>query len=801
MLRSCSLYRLLLGLGAILPVQLAAQDPAQESANWQRAFLNQYCIACHNDVTREANFSLQTIALDQVGHRLDEIGIWENVVIKLRAREMPPPGMPRPDAPAYDRLAAWLETSLDDAAAAAPNPGQPVVHRLNRAEYTNAIRDLLALEIDGREYLPADDSGYGFDNIGDVLTLSPSLLERYMIAAAKISQLAVGDPNLLTTVQTYEMRPTLIQEGRMSEEQPFGTRGGNTVSHYFPLDGEYHVKIRLARTHANQIIGLVEPHEIEVRFDRARIAEYTIGGDGVINPWAAVMYASEYEQTADDGLELRLENIEAGAHSITVAFPEKRALPEGILEPALSTASYEFAGDRDMPMALGSIEIYGPYNATKPVNTPSRNKLFRCEPNGSVAGDQACAAEILSTLARRAFRRPVTDDDLTSLMSFYSSGRTEGGFERGIQRALRAILVDPEFLFRIEGTPSDVAPSTAYQISDVELASRLSFFLWSSIPDDQLIDLAEQGTLSDPLVLRNQVARMLADPRSSALIENFTGQWLYLRNLPGLTPDPDAFPEFDDNLREAFRRETEMFVDNQIRNDNNVLELLTADYTFLNERLARHYGINGVYGNHFRKVSFSDNFRGGLLGQGSILAATSYPNRTSPTLRGKWVLDNLLGAPPPAPPPNIPDLEDSDTISPRSVRERLEAHRTNPVCASCHSRMDPFGLALEPFDAIGGLRTHDGGELIDASASLPDGSSFDGPVGVRDYLLGSEERFVATLSKKLLTYALGRGLEDYDPPAVRHIVRTAANDDYSWSSIVLGIVESVPFQMRRSQEP
>jgi hypothetical protein len=800
-LRSCSLYRLLLGLGAILPVQLAAQDPAQESANWQRAFLNQYCIACHNDVTREANFSLQTIALDQVGHRLDEIGIWENVVIKLRAREMPPPGMPRPDAPAYDRLAAWLETSLDDAAAAAPNPGQPVVHRLNRAEYTNAIRDLLALEIDGREYLPADDSGYGFDNIGDVLTLSPSLLERYMIAAAKISQLAVGDPNLLTTVQTYEMRPTLIQEGRMSEEQPFGTRGGNTVSHYFPLDGEYHVKIRLARTHANQIIGLVEPHEIEVRFDRARIAEYTIGGDGVINPWAAVMYASEYEQTADDGLELRLENIEAGAHSITVAFPEKRALPEGILEPALSTASYEFAGDRDMPMALGSIEIYGPYNATKPVNTPSRNKLFRCEPNGSVAGDQACAAEILSTLARRAFRRPVTDDDLTSLMSFYSSGRTEGGFERGIQRALRAILVDPEFLFRIEGTPSDVAPSTAYQISDVELASRLSFFLWSSIPDDQLIDLAEQGTLSDPLVLRNQVARMLADPRSSALIENFTGQWLYLRNLPGLTPDPDAFPEFDDNLREAFRRETEMFVDNQIRNDNNVLELLTADYTFLNERLARHYGINGVYGNHFRKVSFSDNFRGGLLGQGSILAATSYPNRTSPTLRGKWVLDNLLGAPPPAPPPNIPDLEDSDTISPRSVRERLEAHRTNPVCASCHSRMDPFGLALEPFDAIGGLRTHDGGELIDASASLPDGSSFDGPVGVRDYLLGSEERFVATLSKKLLTYALGRGLEDYDPPAVRHIVRTAANDDYSWSSIVLGIVESVPFQMRRSQEP
>jgi len=800
-LRSLTLPGLLLGLGAILPAQLAAQEPAQDSADWQRAFLNQYCIACHNDVTREANFTLQTIALDQVGHRLDEIDIWENVVLKLRAREMPPPGMPRPDAPAYDRLAAWLETSLDDAAAASPNPGQPVVHRLNRAEYTNAIRDLLALEIDDREYLPADDSGYGFDNIGDVLTLSPSLLERYMIAAAKISQLAVGDSNLLPTVQTYEMRPTLLQSGRMSEEQPFGTRGGNTISHYFPLDGEYHVKIRLARTHANQIIGLVEPQDIEVRFDRARIADYTVGGEGIINPWAAVMYASEYEQTADDHLELRLENIEAGAHSITVAFPEKRGIVEGILEPALSTASYEFAGDRDMPMALGSIEIYGPYNAAKPVSTPSRRKLFSCEPNGTTTGDRACASEILSTLARNAFRRPVTDDDLSILLSFFASGEAEGGFERGIQRALRAILVDPEFLFRIEGTPSDAVPSEAYQITDVELASRLSFFLWSSIPDEELLALAEQGKLSEPIVLRSQVARMLSDSRSSALIENFTGQWLYLRNLPGLTPDPDAFPEFDDNLREAFRRETEMFVESQIRNDNNVLELLTADYTFLNERLARHYGVSGVYGNHFRKIAFLDNQRGGLLGQGSILAATSYPNRTSPTLRGKWILDNLLGAPPPPPPPNIPDLEDSDTISPRSVRERLEAHRTNPVCASCHSRMDPFGLALEPFDAIGGLRTHDGGELIDASASLPDGSSFTGLAGVRDYLLGSEERFVATLSKKLLTYALGRGLEDYDPPAVRRIVRTAAEDNYSWSSIVLGIVESVPFQMRRSQEP
>ena len=787
-------------IGLMLVSGALAQQNGPNATAWQRTFLDQYCVACHNDVTRTANFSLQTIALDEVGNRHDEIGVWEKVVLKLRAREMPPPGMPRPDGDAYDELAAWLETSLDEAAEENPNPGSPVVHRLNRAEYTNAVRDLLNLNIDGDEYLPPDDSGYGFDNIGDVLALSPSLLERYMISASRISQLAIGDPNLLPAVKTYEMRPTLIQAGRMSEQQPFGTRGGANISHYFPLDGEYHLKLRLARTHANQIIGLFEPHDFQVRFDREVLAEYTVGGDGIINPWAAVMYASEYEQTADDHLELRIPDIKAGEHAINLSFSEKRGIPEGILEPALSTASYEFAGDRDMPMALGSIEIYGPYNATRPADTPSRRKIFSCLPQGDAESDQSCAVQILSNLAREAFRSPVTDDDLGSLLAFYRSGRDEGGFDRGIQRALRAILVDPEFLFRIEAQSSDIKSANAYKITDVELASRLSFFLWSSIPDEELLFLAEEERLSQPDVLRQQVGRMLADPKSYSLIENFAGQWLYLRNLPGVKPDPDAFPEFDDNLREAFRRETELFVESQIREDNNVLELLTAEYTYLNERLAKHYGIDGVYGNHFRKVHFLDNKRGGLLGQGSILTATSYPNRTSPTLRGKWVLDNLLGAPPPPPPPNIPDLEESDAASPRSVRERLEAHRTNPVCASCHSRMDPFGLALEPFNAIGGLRTHDGGEIIDASATLPDGSAFEGPSGVRDYLLASEERFVATLAKKLLTYGLGRGLEDFDPPAVRRIVTTAADANYSWSSIILGIVESVPFQMRRSQE-
>ena len=794
MLQRVTLSGMLLGLATTLSLQ-AAGAPA--SVQWQRALLDQYCISCHNDQLSTANLTLQTVALDQVGQRGDEVGVWERVVLKLRAREMPPVGLPRPAPLDYDRLASWLEASLDNAARLAPNPGRPVIHRLNRAEYTNAIRDLLALEIDGREHLPADDSGYGFDNIGDVLSLSPSLLERYMIASAKISQLAVGDPGIRPTLQTYSMRPTLIQQGRMSEDQPFGTRGGLSVRQYFPRDGEDRVKIRLQRTHANQIRGLAQPQDIEVRFDRSLIAKFTVGGDGIINPWAAVMYASVYEQTADDGLELTLE-VTAGTHAIAVAFPERRGLPEGLLEPSLSSASYEFAGDRDAPMALGSIEISGPFNAARPAHTPSRARLFSCEPVGTIAGDQACATEILLSLARRAFRRPVTDDDLASLLGFYASGRADGGFDRGIQRALRAILVDPEFLFRIESQPTGVTPATAYRVTDVEFASRLSFFLWSSIPDDELLALADGGTLREPDGRRRQVRRMLADSRSSALVENFAGQWLYLRNLRSVAPDPDAFPEFDDNLREAFLRETELFVESQLRDDRNVVELLTANYTFLNERLARHYGIPNVYGNHFRRVSLDGGLRGGLLGQGSILTATSYPNRTSPTLRGKWILDNLLGAPPPPPPANVPDLEDSDTFSPRSVRERLEAHRANPVCASCHAKMDPLGLALEPFDAIGGLRTHDGGELIDASARLPDGSSIDGPAGLREYLRSNQQRFVTAMTQKLLTYALGRGLEDYDPPAVRQIVRAAAADDYSWSSLLIGIVESVPFQMRRS---
>ncbi len=820
MLRGVALSGVLLGLATAVSLQAArvgtappatpgpmaaasvqqAAGTAPAAVEWQRALLDEYCVACHNDRTRTAGLSLQTVALDQVGQVADEVGDWEKVVRKLRARTMPPADRRRPEPAAYDRLASSLETALDAAAASAPNPGRPAIHRLNRAEYTNAIRDLLALDVDGRELLPADDSGYGFDNIGDVLSLSPSLLERYMIAAAKISQLAVGDPGIRATVQTYKMRPTLIQHGRMSEDLPFGTRGGMSVRHYFPVDGEYRVKIRLQRTHANQIRGLAQPNDIEVRFDRRRIAEFTVGGDGLINPWRAVMSASAYEQTADEGLELTLD-VTAGTHTIGVAFTEKRGLPEGVLEPRLSAASYEFAGDRDAPMSVDSLQISGPYDGVTPAHTPSRSRIFTCAPVGGADGDEACATEILASLARRAFRRPVTDEDLEPLVGFYTIGRADGGFDRGIQRALRAILVDPEFLFRIEREPDGVPPATAYHVTDVELASRLSFFLWSSLPDDELLDLAERGQLGEPNVLRQQVRRMLGDPRLSALVENFAGQWLYLRNLRGVAPDPDAYPEFDDNLREAFRRETELFVESQLRDDRSVVELLTADYTFVNERLARHYEIPGVYGNHFRRVSLGDGVRAGILGHGSILTATSYPNRTSPTLRGKWVLENLLGAPPPAPPANVPDLDESDAISPRSVRERLEMHRANPVCASCHAQMDPLGLALEPFDAIGGFRTHDGDAAIDASATLPDGSSFVGPAGVREHLLERQERFVSALTEKLLTYALGRGLEAYDAPAVRRIVRDTEQEDHRWSSLVTGIVESVPFRMRRSREP
>ena len=780
-----------------------APSAAPETAvSPHRALLDRYCVACHNDRARQAGVTLQTIDTDQIGQIAEDVEVWEKVVRKLRARAMPPPGRPRPDDAVYDAVAASLESALDHAAAADPNPGRPPIHRLNRAEYRNAIRDLLALEIDERALLPPDESGYGFDNIADVLAISPVLLDRYMVAAEKVSRLALGDASIRPAVQKHTVPYTLWQDGRMSEELPFGSRGGLAVRHHFPLDGEYVIKMTLQRAYGNHIRGLGEPNDIELRVDRRRIAQFTVGGDGERAPWDAVSRPSLYEQTADEGLEVRVE-VKAGTRLLSAAFLDKAVVPEGVLEPRPGVSSLAFSRDRNAAMALDSIQVSGPYNARTPEDTPSRSRVFVCYPLEATQ-EESCAEEILSTLARRAFRRPVADEDVEPLVSLYREGRNEGSFETGIQFALRGILIDPEFLFRVERDPVSAAPATAYLLSDVELASRLSFFLWSSIPDDELLDLAARGQLKAPAILEQQVARMLRDARSHALVDNFFGQWLLLRNMRTVAPDPDAFLDFDENLREAMERETELFVESQVRDDRSVLELLRADYTFLNERLARHYGIPNVYGNHFRRVTVDGRGRGGLLGHGSILTATSYPNRTSPTKRGLWVLENLLGSPPPPPPPEVPGLPDADHPGDGrslSMRERMEVHRTSPVCASCHVLMDPLGFSLENFDGLGAWRTTEGGTPIDASSALPDGVRFEGPSGLRDVLLGQEERFAATVTEKLLTYALGRGVEYYDGPAVRTITKDAAASDYRWSSLIRGIVESTPFQMRRSREP
>ena len=796
-------------LGLALAVGGAGQALAQvpeavpaPSASHPRALLDRYCVACHNDRTRQAGLTLQSIDAERVGRVAGEVEAWEKVVRKLRGRAMPPPGRPRPDAAAYDAAAHVIEAALDAAAAVDPNPGRPPIHRLNRVEYRNAVRDLLGLEVDERALLPPDESGYGFDNIADVLAISPVLLDRYMAAAEKISRLALGDASIRPAVETYTVPYTLWQEGRMSEELPFGSRGGLAVRHHFPLDGEYVIRLELQRAYGNHIRGLQEPNDVELRLDRARIGRFTVGGDGVRAPWNAVSRPSLYEQTADEGLEVRL-TVNAGTRLVSAAFLDRAAVAEGVLEPRPGVSSLAYSRDRNAAMALGSIEISGPYDGATPQDAASRRRVFSCYPEAP-ADEAGCAAEVLSRLARRAFRRPVDEADVEPLLALYDEGRREGGFERGIQFALRGILIDPEFLFRIERDPAGAAPGAAYPVSDLELASRLSFFLWSSLPDDELLAAAEAGRLRDPGVIETQIARMMADPRSDAFIDNFFGQWLLLRNMRTVAPDPDAFIDFDENLREAMEQETAHFVESQVRGDRSVLDLLRADHTYLNERLARHYGVPGVYGNHFRRVPVAAHGRGGLLGQGSLLTATSYPNRTSPTKRGLWVLENLLGTPPPPPPPEVPGLPDADHPDEArrlSMRERMEVHRISPVCASCHVLMDPLGFSLENYDGVGAWRTTEDGAPIDVSSTLPDGSRFAGAAGLRDILLGAEERFVETVTEKLLTYALGRGVEYRDGPAVRGVARRAAADGYRWSSMILGVVESTPFQMRRSREP
>ena len=770
----------------------AAPDP--------RAFLDRYCVTCHNERLRTAGLLLDARDVGQVGAGTDA---WEKVVRKLRSGAMPPPGRRQPAAAAREAFVTWLETELDREAAARPNPGRPADHRLNRFEYGNAIRDLLALEIDTAELLPADESDHGFDNIAEVLSMSPALLERYLFAARRISRLAVGDPTQGPAIETFDISRGLRQDERMSEDLPYGTRGGAVVRHYFPLDGDYVVKIRLGRNFTNsQIRAIRTREEIDVLLDGVRVTRFRIGGECVESddPRCAgtgIYRTSPYQLTADEALEVRFA-ARAGMHALGVAFVRKSVLTEGpapaLLPPRHTSSTYEAPR-----MDVDQVRLEGPYDATGPGDTPSRRRIFVCRPAGP-GDEEPCAEQILATLARRAYRQPATEADVAELLRFYRAGRREGGFERGVQEALARLLVSPRFLFRIERDPADIRAEAVYRIGDLELASRLSFFLWSSIPDDALLDAAARGTLGEPGVLEAQVRRMLADPRASALAQNFGGQWLHIRNLQAVDPDASAFPEFDDNLREAFRRETELFLESQMRGDRPLAELLTADYTFVNERLARFYGMRNVYGAHFRRVRASDPHRAGLLGHASILTVTSYATRTSPVVRGKYLLDNILGAPPPPPPPNVPPLEETGAAGdPASIRERMAAHRRNPACATCHVRMDPLGFALENFDGIGRWRTMDGTSPIDASGVLPDGTAFSGPADFRAALLQRREEFVHTFTAKLLTYALGRPVQSADMPAVRAILRGAVPGDYRWSSLILGIVESRPFQMRTAR--
>ena len=775
-----------------------------DSAPHYRQLLNRYCTGCHNDRTLTAGLSLQNLDLTQVGVEVKETEIWEKVIRKLRTRSMPPQGRPRPDNSDYESITVWLSNRIDQIASEHPNPGRRhAVHRLNRAEYANAIRDLLSLEINEDTLLPPDDSGFGFDNIADVLSVSPMLTERYLGAARKISKLAVGDTTLQPTTEVFEVDKTLRQDGRVSDDLPFASRGGLAVRHTFPVDGEYIVKIFFPRTYDGEVRGVTEPHTLEVRLDGSLVESKMIGGLERLRE-STRGRGRDLRNVPDDGQEIRF-TAKAGLATLSVSFVDKGTVLEGMRRPVYRISSYEYAGDSTGTPGIASIELRGPYDVTGRGDTASREQIFTCRPS-TIENEPACASEIIEGLARRAFRRPVDTDDMTMLLKFYESGRTGNDFDSGIEMALRRILVSPDFLFRRESDPADVAPGEAYAISDIELASRLSFFLWSSIPDDELLATAERGELRDPAILSAQVRRMLADVRARALVDNFGGQWLYMRNINFVTPDTKAFPDFDANLREAMSREMSLFLESQMREDHSVLTLMTADYTFVNDRLARHYGIPNIYGNHFRRIQLTDDLdmRHGLLGKGSLLTVTSYAHRTSPVLRGKWLLENVLGTPPPPPPPDIPALEENDEagLNARSVRDRLEQHRANPVCASCHNVMDPLGFALENFDAIGRWRSSsEAGTPIDASGILSDGTEVNGPATLREAFVTRGDNFLTTVSEKLLTYAIGRGVESFDGPATRQIVDAAAQEEYRWSALITGIVQSTPFHMRRSAEP
>jgi cytochrome c551/c552 len=723
-----------------------------------RALLDRYCIGCHNEKTRTAGLALDKLDLAHPGNNAET---WEKVVRKIRSGMMPPSGIPRPDRATLDAFAAQLEAGLDSAAAARPNPGTTGLHRLNRTEYANSIRDLLALEIDPTTLLPADDSSEGFDNIADALAISPALLERYAATAAKLSRLAVGDPTISPSTVTYRIPSDLSQTDHI-EGLPLGTRGGILVRNVFPLDAEYAIKVHAKAAN----IGLGSPGFLDEEL------EVTLNGERVKLAKSA------------PSLDLRL-TVKAGPQELGVAFIRK--------SPPGADDIWQIYPNNS---AVQSVAITGPFNTTGAGDTPSRRRIFVCHP-AAAADEPACARTILSTLARRAYRRPVTDEDLKTLLSFYESGRREASFDTGIEQALARVLIDPRFVFRFEREPANVAAGGIYRITDLELASRLSFFLWSSIPDDELLDLAIQNKLHEPAVLDRETRRMLADPRSETLATNFAEQWLYLRELKNQHP---LSPAFNDNLRESFRRETELLFESIVREDRSVVDLLNADYTFVDERLAAHYGMPGVHGSQFRRVAIQDDARRGLLGQSSFLLVTSVANRTSPVARGKWILENILGAPAPLPPPNVPPLKENEgAVQPASLRARMEEHRKNPTCAACHKIMDPIGFSLDNFDLIGTWRGAELGAKIDATGQLVDGTKLDGPASLRKALLSRSDVFVSTATEKLLTYATGRALKYYDMPVVRSIDREAAKSDNRFSALIEGVVKSDPFQMRMKQ--
>lgn len=753
---------------------------SERSSSPLGSMVERYCTDCHNGDKKKGGIDLESVGSDKVGGNLK---VWEKVARRMRARQMPPAGKERPDDATYTAVLSRLESSLDDAATQHPNPGRTdTMRRLNRTEYQNAIRDLLALDIDASTLLPKDEGSHGFDNV-TVGNLSPTLLDRYISAAQKISRLAVGAARR-PGGDTIRIRADVTQEEQV-DGLPLGTRGGILIPYTFPEDAEYEIQIRLARDRNEEIEGLREEHELEVLLDRERMTSFKV----------APPKGKNFE-LVDQHLKIRVP-VKAGPHQLGVTFVKN---PSSLLETKRQPYSAHFNMHRHprISPAIYQISINGPYAPTGRGNTPSRRRIFVSMPAGT-EDEEPCAKKILSVLMRRAYRRPLTEADFDRPMKFYRESSKEGGFEAGIEAALSSVLVSPHFLFRVEQDPAGAGPGTAYRISDLELASRLSFFLWNSIPDDELLDVAIRGELNKPEVLEKQTRRMLEDSRSRSLVNNFAGQWLYLRNLDSFTPDLRLFPDFDDNLRQAFREETELFFESILREDRSALDLLKSDYTFLNERLAKHYNIPNIYGSQFRRVALdADSKRGGLLRQGSILAVTSYATRTSPVIRGHWILANLCGTPPPPPPGNVPALKDNTVSANLSVRERLAEHRNNAECAVCHNLMDPVGFSLENFDAVGRWRTMEEGKPIDASGGLPDGRKIEGVAALEEALLSRPEVFVGTLTEKLLTFSLGRGVEYYDAPAVRKIVRESQASNYRFSSIIVALTQSTPFTMRRT---